>query len=116
MPVLAWAGHWIIGHWNVPAPGALFVTGGRLPVNALFAASTEGAVGNKPSESGNNMPFQRHRCPGPDFKAKKGKNAVSSRNFSLECHLFHYPIQITIFIITRYPLVVGRFHENCGLS
>jgi hypothetical protein len=21
----------------------------------------------KPSETGNNMPFQRHQCPGPDF-------------------------------------------------
>jgi hypothetical protein len=37
-----------------------------------------GAVGKKPFEGGNNMPFQGHRCPGPDFNAEKGKNALFS--------------------------------------
>jgi hypothetical protein len=32
------------------------------------------------SERGNNMPFQRHRCPDPDFWSEKGKNAVSILN------------------------------------
>jgi hypothetical protein len=38
----------------------------------------EGHVACKPSERGNNMPFQRHRWPGPDFFAEKGKNGIIS--------------------------------------
>ena len=65
-----------IGHWNVPAPSALFVTGGRFHGNDLFSISTKRAVAGKPSESGNNTHFQRHSCPGPDFKAEKGKKGL----------------------------------------
>jgi hypothetical protein len=43
-----------------------------------------GAVPGKHSETGNNMPFQRHQCPGPVFWSKKGKNSHFSRNLLLE--------------------------------
>jgi hypothetical protein len=55
-----------LSYWTVPVLGA------------LSSVSTEGAVPQKPSESGNNNHFQRHRCPGPDFKAEKAKNALFS--------------------------------------
>jgi hypothetical protein len=42
------------------------------------------AVADKPSESGNNTHFQRHRYPGPDFWPEKGKNALFSRPILLE--------------------------------
>jgi hypothetical protein len=37
-------------------------------------------VGKKPSETRDKPHFQRHSCPGPDFRSENGKNAVSSRN------------------------------------
>jgi hypothetical protein len=51
-----------------------FALGLYLPKNALFYVTREGAVPCKPSESGNNTHFQRHSCPGPDFRSEKSKN------------------------------------------
>jgi hypothetical protein len=38
------------------------------------------SVAEKPFESGNNMPFQRYRGPGPDFLSGNGKKGIFSRN------------------------------------
>jgi hypothetical protein len=57
-----------------------------------------GPVAEKTFESGNYMPFQRHSCPGPDFKAEKGKNAVFSRNYPLEMHFLPFSSILTIRI------------------
>jgi hypothetical protein len=61
------------------APGTLPLlvdqTAGR---NQLKASCEKGAVGKKPSETRDKPHFQRHSCPGPDFWAEKGKNAIFS--------------------------------------
>ena len=55
--------------WELKSLFFCFLPGGQLPGNALFAVSREGAVAEKPSESGNNTHFQRYSCPGADFSA-----------------------------------------------
>jgi hypothetical protein len=65
-----------------------------------------GGVAEKPSESGNNMPFQRHQCPGPDFKPEKGKNAVFSLKFPLEMPFLPFP---TIFNIPNHLFPLRDF-------
>jgi hypothetical protein len=36
------------------------------------------------------MPFQGHRCPGPDFNAEKGKNALFSLKMPPEKGIFGF--------------------------
>ncbi len=67
-----------------------FALGLYLPQNALFYVSREGAVSNKHSEIRDKPHFQRHRCPGPDFKAEKGKKGLFSNYFLVEMAFFHF--------------------------
>jgi hypothetical protein len=62
----------------------------------------EGAVPYKPSETGNNMPFQRHRCPGPEFQPEKDKKGTFSRNFPIEM------VSFPLLEIFKTPLTVKR--------
>jgi hypothetical protein len=40
------------------------------------------------------MPFQRHSCPGPDFKAEKGKKGIFNRNPPLETAFLPFSSEI----------------------
>jgi hypothetical protein len=58
-----------------PLPPRAYQTASR---NQLKASCEKGAVAEKPSETIDKPHFQRLSCPGPDFWAEKGKNAIFS--------------------------------------
>jgi hypothetical protein len=58
------------------------------------------------------MPFQGHRCPGPDFKAEKGKNAVFSRNSLLEMAFLPFSTIYNIFFDIFVDLISIFFYNK----
>jgi len=65
-------------------------------------------VGRKPSESGNNTHFQRHSCPGPDFKAEKAKNALFNLKIPPKKGIFAIFIQSVVNLSTTSGHFLAR--------